>query len=39
LAANYANYANFFDWVGFVVMVDQASGVQRLVTEVEEQAD
>ena len=26
------------DWAGFVLMVDQASGVQTLVTEVEEQA-
>jgi len=29
----------FLDWAGFVVMMDQASGVQRLMTEVEEQAD
>jgi len=29
----------FLDWAGFVVMVDQAFGLKRLVIEVEEQAD
>jgi len=27
------------DWAGFFVMVDQAFGLKKLLTEVEEQAD